>query len=69
MNIDRRSVLSGLAVVAVAPCVARAANLTDAAGRTIVIPDKVERIFAAGPPASILIYTLAPDLLLGWTRS
>jgi iron complex transport system substrate-binding protein len=25
-------------------------------------------VFAAGPPASILLYTLAPDLLLGWTR-
>ena len=32
-------------------------------------PDKVERVFAAGPPASILLYTFAPDLLLGWTRS
>jgi iron complex transport system substrate-binding protein len=33
------------------------------------VPDKVERIFPAGPPASVLLYTLAPDLLLGWTRS
>jgi iron complex transport system substrate-binding protein len=69
MNIDRRTVLSGLSAVALAPCLARAAAVTDAAGRTIAIPDKVERIFAAGPPASILLYTFAPDLLLGWTRS
>jgi len=51
------------------PRLARAAGVTDAAGRTVAIPAKVERVFAAGPPASILLYTLAPDLLLGWTRS
>jgi iron complex transport system substrate-binding protein len=69
MNIDRRSVLSGLAAAAIVAPIARASSFTDAAGRTIAIPDKVERIFAAGPPASILLYTFAPDLLLGWTRS
>jgi iron complex transport system substrate-binding protein len=25
-------------------------------------------VFAAGPPAAILLYTFAPELLLGWTR-
>ena len=25
-------------------------------------------MFAAGPPAAILLYTFAPELLLGWTR-
>jgi iron complex transport system substrate-binding protein len=43
--------------------------VTDAAGRAVTIPEKVERIFPAGPPAAILLYTLAPELLLGWTRS
>ncbi len=51
-----------------APRIARAATVTDDAGRAIAIPKKVERIFAAGPPASILLYTFAPSLLLGWTR-
>jgi iron complex transport system substrate-binding protein len=70
MNISRRSVLSGVAATAVVPWIARAATtLTDAVGRPIGVPDRVERIFAAGPPASILLYTFAPDLLLGWTRS
>ena len=43
--------------------------MTDATGRAVAIPDKVEHIFAAGPPASLLLYTFAPDLLLGWTRN
>ena len=69
MGIDRRTLLSGLSAALIAPPAARAASVTDAAGRAIAIPDKVERIFPAGPPAAILLYTLAPDLLLGWTRS
>jgi iron complex transport system substrate-binding protein len=43
--------------------------VTDAAGRAVPIPGKVERVFPAGPPAAILLYTLAPDLLLGWPRA
>ncbi len=33
------------------------------------MPAKVARVFPAGPPAAILLYTLAPDLLLGWPRA
>jgi iron complex transport system substrate-binding protein len=69
MNIDRRTLLTGLSATLLVPRLARAATVTDATGRAIAIPDKVERIFAAGPPASILLYTFAPELLLGWTRS
>jgi len=68
MTIDRRALLSGLSAALLLPRAARAATVTDATGRAIVIPDKVERIFAAGPPASILVYTFAPELLVGWTR-
>lgn len=41
----------------------------DSAGRTVTVPDHVAKVFPAGPPASIMIYTLAPDILLGWTRA
>lgn len=69
MTIDRRALLAGLSAAVILPRRARAATLTDSAGRTVAIPDRVERIFAAGPPAAILVYTFAPELLLGWTRS
>ena len=69
MIIDRRRLLVGFAASVLVPRMVRAATVTDATGRAITIPDKVERIFAAGPPAAILLYTLAPELLLGWTRS
>jgi iron complex transport system substrate-binding protein len=69
MIINRRRLLVGFAGGVLAPRAARAATVTDATGRAIIIPEKVERIFAAGPPAAILLYTLAPELLLGWTKS
>jgi iron complex transport system substrate-binding protein len=69
MKRERRSLLAGLSATLLAPRLARAASVTDSVGRTIAIPDKVERVFAAGPPAAILLYTFAPELLLGWTRS
>ena len=68
--LHRRSVLCGLAASAL-PFSARAQNaaITDGAGRTVAIPPKVARVLPAGPPAAILLYTLAPDLLAGWPRS
>lgn len=45
-----------------------AATVTDGAGRAVAAPARVERIFAAGPPAAIVLYTLAPELLIGWPR-
>ncbi len=65
---NRRLVLAGFATLA-APRIARAATVKDGAGRDVPIPAKVERIFPAGPPAAITLYTLAPDLLLGWPRA
>ena len=69
MIIDRRRLLGGLSASVLVSRVAHSAVMTDAAGRAVTIPGKVERIFPAGPPAAILLYTLAPELLLGWTRS
>lgn len=40
--------------------------VVDSVGRTVTVPATVERVFAAGPPASVLIYMLAPQKLLGW---
>ena len=43
--------------------------VTDSAGREVALPDRVERVFPAGPPASVLVYALAPDKLTGWSRA
>ncbi|MEJ2626450.1 MAG: iron ABC transporter substrate-binding protein [Pseudolabrys sp.] len=68
MNLTRRTFLATTSAAVLAPRMARAADVTDATGRALPIPEKVTRVFPAGPPAAILLYTLAPDLLLGWPR-
>lgn len=64
--------LAGVLLVAAAtltvPAGAQTRAVTDAAGRSVQVPVPVARIFAAGPPASIMLYTLAPQALLGWNR-
>jgi iron complex transport system permease protein len=40
--------------------------VTDSAGRQVALPDRIERVFAAGPPAMVLLYVLAPDRIVGW---
>jgi iron complex transport system substrate-binding protein len=35
----------------------------------VPVPARVTRVFPSGPPAAILLYTLAPDLLIGWPRA
>lgn len=40
----------------------------DGAGRSVLLPGRVGRVLPAGPPASILLWSLAPDLMTGWVR-
>jgi iron complex transport system substrate-binding protein len=67
--IDRRTLIAGLSAALIAPRRASAATVNDAAGRAVPVPAKVSRVFPAGPPAAILLYTLAPELLIGWPRA
>jgi iron complex transport system substrate-binding protein len=69
VQLDRRTVIAGLSASLLAPRLARAASVTDGAGRTVPVSPRVERVFPAGPPAAIMLYTLAPHLLLGWPRA
>jgi iron complex transport system substrate-binding protein len=45
-----------------------AREVVDSAGRKVEVPDHIARVMAAGPPASVLVYVLAPDKLIGWNR-
>ena len=67
--IDRRTLIAGLSAALIAPQTASAETVKDAAGRTVPVPAKAARVFPAGPPAAILLYTLAPDMLIGWPRA
>ena len=69
MDLDRRTLIGALSAALLAPRQARAATVSDSAGRAVPVPTRVERVFPAGPPAAIFLYTLAPELLIGWPRA
>ena len=48
---------------------AEARPVTNSAGRKVEVPDRIDKVFAAGPPASILLYMLAPEKMTGWPNS
>jgi iron complex transport system substrate-binding protein len=39
---------------------------TDMAGRKVVVPKKITRVLGMSPVGTILVYTLSPELLVGW---
>jgi DNA-binding CsgD family transcriptional regulator len=49
ISYSRRALITGLAAALLAPRHARAASVTDGAGRTVLVPARVERVFPAGP--------------------
>ena len=46
-----------------------AAELNDATGRAVQIPDHSREFLPAGPPAAVLLVALAPDLMIGWPHA
>lgn len=68
MHVDRRTfLLAGLAALA-RPSGAAARAVTDSAGRAVALPETVSRVFAAGGPASVALYAVRPDAMVGWPR-
>ncbi len=57
-----------LGLAAAASTQAAGRTIVDSAGRSVTLPERVERVLAAGPPASVLLYVLAPDKMVGWVR-
>src|SRR5580692_11816371 len=55
-----------LAILGALPAIA--GEFTDSAGRIVTLPNRVNRIMTADPSADVLVYVLAPDKLIGWSR-
>lgn len=43
-------------------------RFVDDAGRSVTLPPRVARVFAAGAPAEAMLYTLVPEMLVGRNR-
>lgn len=44
-------------------------TVVDMAGREVTVPNKIDKVFSTNPPGAILLYTLDPDLMIGWNYS
>jgi len=71
-SLKRRELLASAALAWLWPGVAASQArrvFVDSAGLRVELPERVDRIYAAGPPASILVFAIAPDKLIGWTSA
>ncbi|WEF25581.1 iron ABC transporter substrate-binding protein [Paracoccus sp. S3-43] len=67
--IHPRLLIAALLLAAPALALAQDRTVTDATGRAVSVPAAPARVFAAGPPAATLLYTLKPDAMVGWVRA
>jgi iron complex transport system substrate-binding protein len=69
-GVSRRTLLAGaFAVAAVGrgrSAGAQTRTVVDSVGRRVELPVHVGRVMPAGPPASILLYAVAPESMMGW---
>lgn len=66
----RRAMLAAVFVALAAPVLAfDGQSVTDATGREVLVPLNPEKVFAAGPPASVLLYALKPEAMVGWVMA
>lgn len=65
----RRALASAALALAVLPALAGDRVVADATGAEVTVPEAPARVFAAGPPAAVLLYTLKPDAMVGWVRA
>ncbi|QGM47889.1 ABC transporter substrate-binding protein [Methylocystis heyeri] len=53
-------------LAAIAPALAGdTREIVDMIGRRVTIPAKIERVYGSGPPPTLMLYALAPELLIG----
>ena len=62
------AILSCAALTGYAGAASQTASRTviDQAGRTVQAPAQIKKVYGTSPVATILLYTLCPDLLAGW---
>lgn len=60
-----RQLLAYLAIALLLSGSAGARDVADAAGRTVTVPDRIERAFGTAPPATFLLEVVAPGTLVG----
>ena len=63
-----RIIAVAVSVVVLVASASMQGRFVDDAGRAVVLPARASKVFAAGAPAEVMLYTLAPELLVGRNR-
>ena len=61
------AIAAALALFGMAAAPAGSAEFTDAAGRRLLLPDRINRVMTAEHTADVLVVVLAPEKLIGWS--
>ena len=56
-----------IAVILLAAASVSAVPFTDSLGRTVELPDRIERLVPSGNLAQMVLYSLAPERIAGWS--
>jgi iron complex transport system substrate-binding protein len=59
---------AAIAVASLSTAATMQGRVVDDAGRSVMFPPRVARVFAAGAPAEVMLYTLVPEMLVGRNR-
>jgi iron complex transport system substrate-binding protein len=68
-QLNRRTFLAGASLLMLTQPARAARSVTDSAGRAVIVPDRIDRVFAAGGPASVVVYVMQPETMVGWPRA
>lgn len=44
-------------------------TITDMAGREVTVPTQIDRVYATSAVGTVMLYTLAPDKMVGWNNA
>ena len=69
IRIERRSFVAGASLMLLARPARAARTVTDSAGRSVELPDRIDKVFAAGGPASVVVYAMRAETMVGWPRA
>lgn len=61
------TLLTALLLAAAGPSSGR--EVTDMAGRKVVVPDSIAKVYSGSPPSTYITYAIGPDLLAGFNYS
>lgn len=59
---------AALLILAMAASMLHAAPFTDSLGRTVELPERIERIVPSGNLSQMVLYSIAPEMLTGWSQ-